>query len=425
MTRRERRPGRPPVRRPGGEAGGTAPRALAAALAAVLLAVPAGAQELPGGLELSGGVYLYHHQPLDLAGVDETTEIYALFLDLDRSEGPWTIHVQGRWRDTKLRPFYPSNVWLQEAWVAYERRLADRSGERDGSSTGGTGEGAGAQDLSGGPVTRLTLRAGKIYQRIGRFWDGSFFGNLHYFDGLKLDPEFGVEAVLEAPLGGAGATAELHVQGLAGSDRVNGALEGRDLEGREDLGEKGAAAGLRLSAPLARIGGRDLRGTVGVSGLAERVEAREADPSGADATLEHVAADLELALDDAGRLYVEWTRRASGGPGALSGLGPVGPVAERGVAGSRATWWLAGVRADLGRLGLRYNLSTARYGDGGFREWIHQPGLTFRAHESVSLLVEYDDWRRVPSGPLPAAGAAPTRSTRLDRSLNVVLLLTF
>lgn len=424
MTGRdERRPGRRPARRPigGGREGRWAARAAAVA-AVVLLAAPAGAQELPGGLELSGGIYLYHHQPLDLTGVDATTEVYALFLDLDRSEGPWTIHVQGRWRDTKLRAFYPSNVWLQEAWVAYERPL----GEDDGAPRGAGDEDGARADPDGGPAPTLTLRAGKIYQRIGRFWDGSFFGNVHYFDGLKLDPEFGAEAVLEAPLGGEGATAELYLQGLAASDRVNGALAGRDLEGRDDLEESGAAAGLRLSTPLARVLGRDLRGTVGVSGLAERVEAPESDPSGAGATLEHVAADLELALDGAGRLYVEWTRRASGGPGTLSGLGPVGSVAERGVAGSRATWWLAGVRADLGRLGLRYNLSTARYDDGEFREWIHQPGLTFRAHDSVSLLLEYDDWRRVPSGPLPTpAAGSPARSIHLDRSLNLVLLLTF
>lgn len=401
----------------------TLPRT-AAALAAVTILAPAaaGAQELPGGLELSGGIYLYHYQPLDLAGVDELTEVYALFLNLDRTEGPWTIHVQGRWRDTRLRSFFPSNVWIQEGWVAYEAPLEGRRSSTDGAPDAEPSE---ERDRAADSPATLTLRAGKIYQRIGRFWDGSFFGNVHYFDGLKLDPEFGVEAVLAAPLGAGGSEAELYLQGLVGSDRVNGALTGRDLEGEEELEEKGLAAGLRVSASLAEMGGRGLRGTVRLSGLAERVE----PPPGSvarDATLEHVAADLELAWGGTGLLYLEWTRRASGGPGELGRLLPPGGTAARDVAGSRTTWWLVGARARLGPVGLRYNVSTAGYDDGGFRERIHQPGFTWHAAESVDVLLEYDDWRRDPAGSPPApADELPLREERIDRSLNLVLLLTF
>lgn len=383
------------------------PASLAAALtaAAVLAPAPADSQETSGAFELSGGIYLYHHQPVDVAGADNLTEVYALYLDLDRTEGPWTLHVQGRWRDTKLRSFFPSNVWLQEAWVAYEAPLG-----------GAAPEAAPAE---------VTLRAGKLYQRLGRFWDGSFFGNVHYFDGLKLDPEFGVEAALAVPLADGGSQAELYLQGLLDSDRVNGALAGRDFEGEEGLEEDGLAAGLRVSAPLAALDGRTLRGTAGVSGLAERIEAPTA-PGTPRTTLEHVAADVEVAWDEIGSVYVEWTRRASGGPGELEGLVPPSGAAARGVAGSRATWWLAGAQAELGPLALRYNVSTADYDDGGFGEWIHQPGLTWHAASSVALLVEYDDWRRRPHGPPPPPVDEPvSRDLRLDRSLNVVLLLTF
>lgn len=53
----------------------------------LLGAVPgtAGGQQLPGGFRLGGGVYLYHFQPLDVEGVENETEIYAVFVDLDRS----------------------------------------------------------------------------------------------------------------------------------------------------------------------------------------------------------------------------------------------------------------------------------------------------------------------------------------------------
>lgn len=75
---------------------------------------------------------------------------------------------------------------------------------------------------------------------------------------------------------------------------------------------------------------------------------------------------------------------------------------------------------------LRYNVSTAGYDDGGFREWIHQPGLTWHADGSAALPVECDDWRRTPSGPAPGpSDELSVREARIDRRLNVVLLLTF
>jgi len=380
-------------------------RATSLALGLLLLAAaagPAGAQELPGGFELSGGVYLYHYQPLELEGVEANSEIYALYLNVDRSEGPWELHLQGRWRDTKLRDFFPSTTWLQEAWGSYRAPL--------------------------GPDAALTLKAGKLYQRLGRFWDGSFFGNLPYFDGLKLDPDVGVEASLRTPLGGAGAEAELWAQGLVDSDRINGALADRDLEGEEDRRERGVAGGLRVAAPVARPGGRELRLAVGVSGLVERVEATaEAEAPEASATLPHAAVDVEARWGPA-VAYAEWTRRASGGLSELGRLAGEGGAAAAGPAGSRATWWLTGVRVDAGPVELRYNLSTARYGDGGFRETIHQPGVTLEMANGISLLVEYDDWDRGASGPDGSASrppGAPPVEARLDRSLNVVLHLTF
>lgn len=368
-----------------------------AGLATILLSPAAAAQELPGGLELSGGVYLYHFQPLGLEGAEANSEIYALFLNLDRSADRWTIHVQGRWRDTKLRSFFPSTTWLQEAWGSYAAPV--------------------------GEASTVTIRAGKIYQRIGRFWDGSFFGNLHYFDGLKLDPEFGIETVLETSPGDGGAEAEAYLQGLVDSDRTNGALAGRDLEGGDELRETALAAGIRVSAPVARPAGRELRLEAGLSGLAERTEV--SGRSEVSALMEHVAADLEARWGPV-LTYLEWTRRASG-PTGLEDLPTPARTPELGPAGSRATWWLAGLRVEAGPFEFRYNASTARYGDGGFREWIHQPGLTLGMAEGAELLVEYDDWRREPSGS-PSADLDEeeiSRETRLDRSLNLVLLLTF
>jgi hypothetical protein len=335
---------------------------------------PLRAQEI-GGFELSGGAYLYHYAPMDVAGAEDKTEVYALFVSLDREEGRWAFHSQTRLRDTRLRPFFPSNVWVQEMWVAYNV-----------------------------PTPLLTFRAGKIYQHLGRFWDASFFGNVHYFDGLKLDPEFGAEAVGTFPLGGA-AVLELTGQYLAQSDRVNGALAERDIEGFEDSREEdGVALGIRFSAPPASVAGRPVVTALGVSGLRER--ARWVISDGAepvDARLDHLAVDVEVGVQPL-VAYAEWTRRS---------VEDVPLVARASPAGSRATYWLLGAQLSLGCLQLRYNYSRGRYDDARFAERIHQPGLTLKLTDGIHSLLEYDDWRRDLSG----AGAV-----RVDRSLNFVIL---
>jgi len=338
-------------------------------------------------------------------GADDRAEIYALFLNLDRTDGPWAVHAQGRWRDTKLRPFYASNVWLQEGWVAYTAGSRDADADRRGRV-----------ERPRNPT--LTLRAGKIYQRLGRFWDGSFFGNVHYFDGLKLDPEFGAEAVATLPAGSVGGALEAYVQGLLDSDRVNGALSGRDLETVFDARERGLAAGVRAHLPVAFPGGAPLVAALRISGLASRAELpdtlRELSPAGSGSafpraegehrTLEHVSADAEVRWRSL-LAYGEWTRRATGlrGPAAAT------------IPGSRATYWLAGVHASFGPLSFRYDFSQGEHDDAGFRDTIHQPGVTARLARGVSALLEYDDWRR----------HRPSGSDLVDRSLNAVLLLEF
>lgn len=349
---------------------------LALLLALTFVPGTASGQEL-GGFELSGGVYLYHFAPIDLDGVDDKTEVYALFVNVDRERGRWAFHGQARLRDTRLRPFFPSNAWVQEIWVAY--RL---------------------------PQPMVTLRAGKIYQHLGRFWDASFFGNIHYFDGLKLDPEFGVEAEAIVPIGD--VALEVTGQYLAQSDRVNGSLEGRDIEGFDDSREEdGFALGIRVAVPAMTLAGRPLALAGGISALREAAEWTVAPrEERVDVRLDHLAVELESRW---GPLigYAEWMRRSTD---------DVPSTARATVPGSRATYWLLGAQAHLGPLRLRYNYSRADYDDAGFAERIHQPGIGLDLSEGVHAILEYDDWRRE----LNEGGAG-----RIDRSLNFVLLVEF
>ena len=61
-----------------------------------------------------------------------------------------------------LRPFFTSNIWFQELYAYYAPR----------------------------PYVRI--RAGKMYRNVGILWDDSFFGNVLYADGLKLNPDRGI-----------------------------------------------------------------------------------------------------------------------------------------------------------------------------------------------------------------------------------------
>ncbi len=341
-------------------------RLVAPALAALALLTSVGvAQGRPG---VSGGVYLYHYQPVDLPGVEPNSEIYAAFATVERRADSWTLHVQGRARDTKFRPYFPGTVWLQEAWVAYQATSAFA------------------------PVG-LRLRAGKFHQVLGRDWDGSFFGNLQYFDGLKLNPQLGLEASGTADLGPGAVT--YAAQYLLASDRVSGALAGRDFETLEGFRNQDSFAARVTFSLLFGV-------TLGASYMSRGV-----DTAGVTSRVPHVALDVEMGVPGGpASAYVEWSRR---GRGSL----PASLLAT--PAGARATYWLAGLQLRHGAWAVRYNFSRARYDETDRRESIHQPGVTVALHRAVQAIVELDLW-----GARDAAGWST-----VDRSLSFVLLLAF
>lgn len=322
-----------------------------------------------------GGVYLFHYRPFDLPGAVANTEIYAAYATADVRHGRWHLFGEARARDSKLRPWFNGTTWVQQAFVGY-----DAAPSIDGS--------------------RLTIRAGKLYQTLGRFWDGSFFGNVQYFDGLKLNPQFAVEAsgTWRATSGVAvGYTAQY----VANSDRVSGALAGRDFEtllgfrDRDGVGARGT-----LAVPVGRMGF-----TVGLSGLSRGT----ADSTGRTWRVPHVAIDGEWRAGPA-VVYAEWMRRQAG---------DLPPSLRASFAGSRAEYWLAGAQWHQGVLHLRYNFSRGRYDDIGRSDWIHQPGITIDLARDVHALLELDEWRTRLSG--PAGGRTATTDQSLDFVLQLVV----
>jgi hypothetical protein len=120
--------------------------------------------QLPGwmrSLSIGGGAILWYYAPVDL-GAKQNVDLFFANLLLDGKFGRVGLHIEPRFRDSRLRDFYPGPVWAQEAYASIQ-------------------------------VTNNTVvKAGKEYSRFGLFWDNSFYGNVQVYDGLKLDPDYGL-----------------------------------------------------------------------------------------------------------------------------------------------------------------------------------------------------------------------------------------
>jgi len=318
---------------------------------------------------LHGGAYLWHYQPF-VDGVDENTELYAAYFLLDVPWDAFRFHFEPRFRNTKLRPFFESNVWVQEVYLEWKPSGAD------------------------GPA----LKAGKLYSRFGRFWDGSFFGNVPYLDGLKLDPDYGVSLEGTQPLAG-DVSHEYALQYFTVDGSTNGSLQDRDT-----LSIDGAR---QRRSTVARWAPRLALGEASSVAAGASGQVFQADfPSGAeDDTVTRWGGDVEL-------VHRDWT--AFGELARQRGRSVLDfPLPGQSSDDVEYAW--AGIEKRCGPLSVRYNFSSGKYRDQDVRETIHQPGLVYDLDEHVRLYLEFDYWDRSE----PGAGGV------VDRSLNFVLNVNF
>ncbi|MCA9562586.1 MAG: hypothetical protein KC561_03810, partial [Myxococcales bacterium] len=98
-----------------------------------------------------------------------------------------------RFRQSNLRSFSPSNVWIQQAYINWDT-----------------------------PVEGLSIAGGLLYNQLGLFWDGSWFGNLPYLNGHKLDPDLNLQIAYQRDFSDTFGLA-LWIQGSPGEDGLNGA----------------------------------------------------------------------------------------------------------------------------------------------------------------------------------------------------------
>lgn len=382
---------------------------------------------------LGAGVYLFYYQPLDNTTFSPTDkngyfQVYAFYLTLDKEvltrHGAIGGHAEIRMRDgghigagganQYLRGFFSSNIWFQELYAYYR------------------------------PTSWLNLKAGKVYRKVGIFWDDSFFGNLQYFDGNKLAPHWGLSLEGRRDFAGGKLGLDYSVQYFYNGSGTNGSLDyGRTLGSPETATSVQA---VRDFSPTAE-GAVDATGTR-MAELKHVIDARVA------ATL-HPAKALYVTAGVSGlngRVARVWKQGLTMTPatdesqfsqvaGELTVGGTVGPVGWRllgeylhqfGPAMRETDYVLAGAKATWRGLAAYVNCSYARYDLApAIQELIIQPGLTYTIGGGLAVLVEYDEWqRRDPRGvafPLQAANPSGTTTGfyAIDRSLNVVLAYSY
>jgi hypothetical protein len=120
---------------------------------------PSAAESTPT-LNMHAGGYLWYYRPQQ-SWVDEYFDLWYGYLVLDSTYEDFGVRLEGRVSDQPFADYYVSNVWFQESYGYYRQ-------------------------------PSYIIKLGKSYSHFGRFWDGSLYGNVLSFDGLKLSPDNGV-----------------------------------------------------------------------------------------------------------------------------------------------------------------------------------------------------------------------------------------
>jgi hypothetical protein len=342
-------------------------------------------------LSIGGGAILWYFQPLQ-SGAKNGVDLFFVNLVLDEQIGDFGLHVEPRFRDSKLRPHFGGaaggTAWVQEVYARAK-------------------------------LPGATLKVGKAYSHFALFWDNSFYGNVQVYDGLKLDPDFGLSlegAVAE----GAPAGVRYWLQYFIVDGQTNVALEGRETFTIPGARRRNQAIvrvepffslALPGSQPIAALTVK-----VGLSG--EYLQADLPGPVGKQ-DVYRGAADITVSV---GRLslWSEFIRQqgqtVTDFP--IAGFPATAPApATPGQASRHTNYFLVGGELNLGKVVARYNVSYGGYRDLSISEWMHVPAVGVAVSPNVTLLGEFVYWKRyVP---------APQTDAIVDKSLNVTLQAHF
>jgi hypothetical protein len=331
-------------------------------------------------LKVGGGAILWYYQPF-LPEVQNNLEVFFANIILDANVGDFSFHLEPRFRESKLRPFFSGPAWVQEAYGAYTAGDSDR---------------------------RLTVKAGKVYSQFGLFWDNSFYGNVQVYDGLKLSPHYGLSAEAQSSSGPLTGRAFLQYFLVDGQTNVS-------LPGRETFSIPGAR---RRNETIARVEPTVALGSAGTVALGVSAEYLQADlPVVGKQDVFREGADLTWSRGGAtlwGEVIFQQGQSVTEFP--IPGVPATATTAAvPGQASKTVRYGLAGGQYSLGPVTARYVASVGNYADQDVTEWLHVPSLGVNFEQHLSLLGELVLWRR----------QAPGADSWVDRSFNVTLYAHF
>lgn len=291
-------------------------------------------------------------------GGGEGTYFYYFNVDLECPTcdpcGPkFGAHAQLRARDqTVFRSFFDEQVWFYEAYGYVD---LPRYGK---------------------------VKAGKVWKRFGLDWDGTFWGNVPYYDGMKLDPDWGVSWENTWRKGNR-FEIDTFAQFFLEEDEVNGSLAGGDAESSDALDEKNTF--------VARIVPRYWFNTntslaVGVSGLFGTVERRAGGP---DEDLTQFAVDVEFAWCGL-KAFAEIAH--SDGIQHATHYVTLGPS-------DVYDSWMVGIQYKWGPFTPRIVYSHGEYENPGGEQDLLLIGGTIALTNWLTLYLEYVDWTVNTGGP--------------------------
>jgi hypothetical protein len=228
-----------------------------------------------------------------------------------------------------------------------------------------------------------TFKAGQLFNRFGLFWNGVFFGNAAYFDGLKLDADYGLSWE---------KTTEVHdclrlntyLQYFFHEDQGNGSFAGADAESVAGYSEKNTGV-LRVEPTWTLSDGSQL--TWAASVMVGEIDSQIALP---DETVWAYGTDLTYARG-AWKSYLEVSQ--------LHGVRhPVNYIS--GGPSDELTNLLSGVQYTQGPVTYQASYSNSIYDNPGAIQNMILAGITISLTDHVDLYVEWNQ-QRIDDAELP------------------------
>ncbi len=314
-------------------------------------------------IPISGGAWHWFHQSLigrpggyGIPGLRNTYFWYLYFDPEYTTRGGQTLggHVELRLRETDtFRTFIDDKVWT---WEAYAYWKDEQLG---------------------------TLKAGQLYNRFGLFWDGVFFGNAPYFDGLKLDADYGLSWEKTTRVHDR-LSLDSYVQYFFHEDQSNGSFAGADPESIAGYTEKNTGV-IRLVPTWTRCDGSQV--AIGFSAMVGEIDSRIALP---DETLWAYGFDITYTKGP-WKLFAEASQT-------FGVRNPVNYVS--GGPSDQLTNILAGIHYTRGAVTYRVSYSNSIYEDPDAVQNMVVAGITATVSKHMDLYIEYVN-ERVNDADLP------------------------